>query len=134
MIESLIRDIFSEVFFSKRDPTCCKKFCRSIQVIQIQTGLGDPSSDVPSSSTSVMILTGTGLPNVFLLLCSAFRCPPPSSDFGTKGLNQGVCVRHANCVNAMCFYTHADVALITLPQRWLNTLSVQGISERLISE
>ena len=30
----------------------------------VQTG--DPSSDVPSSSTSVMVLTGTDLPNVFL--------------------------------------------------------------------
>ena len=36
----------------------------------IQTGLGDLSSDVPSSSTSVMVLTGTDLPNVCLLLCS----------------------------------------------------------------
>ena len=36
----------------------------------IQTGLGDPSSDVPSSSTSVLVLMGTDLPNVFLLLCS----------------------------------------------------------------
>ena len=31
----------------------------------------DPSSDVLSSSTSVMVLTETDLPNLFLLLCSA---------------------------------------------------------------
>ena len=28
----------------------------------LQTGLGDPSSDVPSSSTSVLVLMGTDLP------------------------------------------------------------------------
>ena len=38
--------------------------------LMVQTGLGDPSSNVPSSSTSVMVLMGTDLPNVFLLLCS----------------------------------------------------------------
>ena len=62
---------------------------------------------------------------------------------GTKGLNQCVSVpllvtvRHANCVNAMCLYSEigiADVALITLPQRCLNALSVQGISEGLINQ
>ena len=53
-------------------------------MLNIQTGLGDPSSDVPSSSTSGMVLMGTDLPNVFLLLCSVFQCPPPSSNFGDE--------------------------------------------------
>ena len=51
-----------------------KSRARYMTVIQnqslLQTGLGDPSSDVPSSSTSVLVLMGTVLPNVFLLLCS----------------------------------------------------------------
>ena len=47
-------------------------------VLEVQTGLGDPSSDVPSSSTSVMVLTGTDLPNVFLLPCSVI--PMSASD------------------------------------------------------
>ena len=77
---------------------------------QIQTGLGDPSSDVPSSFTSDLVLTGTDLPNVFLLLCpppsSNFedervksmnkcpvvlsRCPPPSSNFGDERVKSGI--------------------------------------------
>ena len=78
-----------------------------LMLLIIQTGLGDSSSDVLQFSTSITVLTGTDLPNVFLLLllCSAtpmsasvikFRdesvkslhklpvvlssCPPPSSN------------------------------------------------------
>ena len=39
------------------------------------------SSDVPSSSTSVTILTGTDLPNVFLLLYSAIPISASVSRF-----------------------------------------------------
>ena len=41
----------------------------AILILKLQTGLGDPSSDVPSSPTSVIVLAGTDLPNEFLLLC-----------------------------------------------------------------
>ena len=73
-----------------------------------------------------------------------FRCPPPSSDFGdqrVKSLDKrpvvlsrfvSLTVRHANCVSAMCLYAYSDcglAVLITLPQRLLTALSVQGISE-----
>ena len=50
----------------------------------LQTGLGDPSSDVPSSSTSVMVLTWTDLPNVICFNVPSFPCPPPSSNFGDE--------------------------------------------------
>ena len=74
----------------------------------LQTDLGDPSSDGLPSSTSVTISTGTDLPNVVLLLCSAIPDVRLRHQISrTKGVNQCIIVpvvlpqssRYGNCVN-----------------------------------
>ena len=64
-----------------------------------------------------------------------------SSDFGYEVGKRPIVLSRSvtllNCVSAMCLYWNCgftDVALITLPQRWLNELSVKRISEWLISK
>ena len=70
----------------------------------------------------------------------SFRCPPPSSDFGDERVkSMGRCAvvlsRSVTLITwTPCVCTHADYALVTLSQRWLNSLSVHGISDWLISK
>ena len=79
-------------------------------------------------------------PMSFLFYVLPFRCSSPLSDFGDERVKSlGKCpVVVSQSVKLIawmpCVSTHADVALITLPQCWLNALSVQGISKWLISK
>ena len=93
-----------------------------ITCIIIQTGLGDPSSDVPSSSTSVMVLTGSAqciFASMFrhsdvclrhqiswlkglnqCIKCPVFpsRCLPPSSNLG----DERVKIMHDLSISLFC--------------------------------